>query len=533
VNDVTKGLDYAWLRADVDKATKNLMTNAAKIASVFSEENPEIRPEFVIGALSQMKTGVARRLFSYIAADVPDFQAIFNNGLAEIYEQKLPNVVHKLQKKNTRLPPNVVFSDQLKTMLRNARDKWKKVGGEGPVPIDYILGALITFKDSLDVLDMTLMEFSFDRCDLLQWLYTASDLLEGYNIELAISITGELTTTVIPLTRKATRYVSECKVESDTLNLTVVEMGLKQAVIGQDAAIRSVMRVLMAKAAGLKDPVKPVGVLLFAGYTGTGKTEIARQLSAVTNMPMLRLDMSEYSEKHTVAKLYGSPPGYVGYGDGGRLTNFVKQNPCSVIVFDEVDKAHPDVMDVLLQLAEEGTLADGGGATVLFDKTIIIITTNIGATEAARTPIGFGSSASTQTSTFKRAIEKRFKPELLGRLSETVIFERLSAEAITRIAELEMGKLAERVKDNNGAEVNITKGALEQIVIDSDTLRYGAREVKNTVLRTVGTPLAEFIVKNSIRSGTINISYIEDKYVFKRISFSESNKKTLREKSPL
>jgi ATP-dependent Clp protease ATP-binding subunit ClpA len=294
-----------------------------------------------------------------------------------------------------------------------------------------------------------------------------------------------------------------------------IEKHLRRTVIGQSLAIETLVQSIKLHEAKLKDPMKPIGVFLFAGHTGVGKTELARQLSVAAKIPMKRFDMSEYKEHHEYAKLIGSPPGYIGYGEGGQLTNFVKQNPACVVVFDEVDKANSDIMDLLLQITEEGTLTDGQGRVVSFAQAIVILTSNVGSREAARHPVGFSTGGGyllqSAARTFESAIKNYFRPELLGRLT-TVVFNPLAPESIAKITALELKKLAARFP----GRLRIAPSARRQLIRDSDTARYGARDIKRVIDRDLARPLADFILQHQASGETvITVTYREkDKYTF-------------------
>jgi ATP-dependent Clp protease ATP-binding subunit ClpB len=289
------------------------------------------------------------------------------------------------------------------------------------------------------------------------------------------------------------------------LSLGRVEKHLLRNVVGQPEAVAKVMEALELAESGLGDPRQPDGVFVFAGSTGVGKTELARQLAEVTKYPLKRFDMSEYKEDHEYAKLIGSPPGYVGYDEGGQLTNFVRSHPNAIILFDEVEKAHPNIMDLLLQIAEEGELSDGEGRTVDFSQTLIILTTNLGSAEASCHVAGFtGTTSSDRKATFKTAIEKYFKQEFLGRVTAVVIFNPLTSDDVAKIVRLEARKLAERFPGT----IRFTRAALARITAAVDPSRYGAREVKTVMKRDVMPALARFIRKEKCgETAVVTVSY--------------------------
>jgi ATP-dependent Clp protease ATP-binding subunit ClpC len=214
--------------------------------------------------------------------------------------------------------------------------------------------------------------------------------------------------------------------------------------------------------------------------------------------------MSEYQESHSVMRLFGAPPSYVGYDEGGQLTKFVSNNPNGVVVFDEAEKAHPDVLNALLQIAEEGTLTDGKGKVVSFAETMVFITTNIGAQEASQRAMGFNAGEVSRTHAFKTALEKFFRPELRGRLTDTIIFEPLTANEILRIADLELAKISQRLLDNRSIKLDFATAINTWIAKQSNTLQYGARNLKVVIANLIAAPLSDFIVAGKL-SGKVLI----------------------------
>jgi hypothetical protein len=490
-----------------DEATKRLICHAARIARIFDPQNPSVRPEFVVAALPKIKTGICRELFSYILEGDSDFNALLLVNLAESYQVKLSEVIYQIQQPGPRLNFHEVSIDgQLREILVSARTDWKAVctnAAGSPMPVDFFLAALLLYKGSLDIFDLALLDTAYARGDLFAILQFASDVIGRQYKSVLVGDDDPGETVQRPEAAKPVK-------------IDAVENHLRKTIIGQSEAIDAVMRAIKADAAGLKEAGKPIGVLLFAGMTGVGKTEVARQLGVATGLPLERLDMSEFAERHTVARLYGSPPGYVGYEEGGQLTNFVMMNPASIVVFDEVDKADLDVLNVVLQIAEEGNLTDGLGRTVSFDRTIVILTTNVGASEASRAKIGFSDDGSRNAAaTFEGAIRRFFRSEFLGRLSDCVIFRPLCLADVRKIAALEIGKLARRVKANRGIRLKVKARARDQIVGESDVALYGARDLKNTLAKKINAPLADYILSNGLGAGdSVTVSYGVNGYGF-------------------
>ena len=285
---------------------------------------------------------------------------------------------------------------------------------------------------------------------------------------------------------------------------------LKMDVIGQDEAVTKVSKLLRRNAAGLKDPNRPSGVFLFLGSTGVGKTHLVKTLAKNifgSETAMIRLDMSEYGEKHNVARLIGSPPGYVGYGEGGQLTEKVRRKPYSIILLDELEKAHPDVLNVLLQVFEDGHLTDGQGKKVDFKNTIIIMTSNIGArvaAETSRTPVGFGSGESksaiqeeTAKETIKNELKKALAPEFLNRIDDIIIFSKLSKDSIYKIIDVELAKVRKKL-DNMGYTLEITDNLKDLLIEKGYDSSLGARPLKRAIVKYIEDPISEEILRKTI-----------------------------------
>lgn len=304
----------------------------------------------------------------------------------------------------------------------------------------------------------------------------------------------------------------ELKSDDEDVARKYLELGdkLKMDVIGQDEAVSKVSKLLRRNAAGLKDPNRPSGVFLFLGSTGVGKTHLVKTLAKNifgSESAMIRLDMSEYGEKHNVARLIGSPPGYVGYGEGGQLTEKVRRKPYSIILLDELEKAHPDVLNVLLQVFEDGHLTDGQGKKVDFKNTIIIMTSNIGArvaAETSRTPVGFGSGESksaiqeeTAKETIKNELKKALAPEFLNRIDDIIIFSKLSKDSIYKIIDVELGKVRKKL-DSMGYALEITDNLKDLLIEKGYDASLGARPLKRAIVKYIEDPISEEILRKTI-----------------------------------
>src|SRR5207249_4403841 len=282
-------------------------------------------------------------------------------------------------------------------------------------------------------------------------------------------------------------------IETETKKLVQMEDRLRQRVVGQDEAIVAVSDAVRRARAGIQDPKRPMGSFIFLGPTGVGKTELARALAEFLfddEQAMVRLDMSEYMEKHAVARLIGAPPGYVGYDEGGQLTEAVRRRPYTVILLDEIEKAHPDVLNVLLQLLDDGRLTDGKGRTVDFKNTVVIMTSNLGSQYLADSAIG---SRREITEGVRRevmeALRAHFRPEFLNRVDEIIFFHALNEDHLKQIVEIQIAGLLKRLEERK-IHVQLTDAAKEVLVREGYDPAYGARPLKRTIQRRVLDPLA-------------------------------------------
>ena len=286
---------------------------------------------------------------------------------------------------------------------------------------------------------------------------------------------------------------------------------LSQRVVGQQEAVEKISRTIRRSRAGLKDENRPIGVFLFVGPTGVGKTLLAKEVSKWLfdeQRGLIRIDMSEYSEKHNVARLIGSPPGYVGYGEGGQLTEAVRRPPYAVILFDEIEKAHPEVFNSMLQIFDEGHLTDGSGRKVDFRNTIIIMTSNVGSRNVVKKSVQVGYSTVSKSATasampqceYRKALEQTFAPEFLNRIDDIVLFRTLELSDVERIIELELQGLFERTR-RLGYKVKITDGAKRRLAAMGYESRYGVRSLKRTLMDNVEEPLSTLIIDGKLHEG--------------------------------
>jgi len=308
--------------------------------------------------------------------------------------------------------------------------------------------------------------------------------------------------------------LDELSVE-DKLKLQKLEERIGERVVGQKEALKVVSSAIRRSRAGLKDPKKPIGTFLFLGSTGVGKTEVAKALAEILygNEDLLvRLDMTEYMEKHTVSRLFGAPPGYVGYDNGGQLTDIVRRKPFSIILLDEVEKAHSDIFNALLQIMDDGRLTDGKGRTVDFKNTIIIMTSNLGSTLIKKEDIGFTSLNKVEKDQSKilqdnhtkydKVLKDYFKPEFLNRIDEVVIFNNLAKEDLKTIVQIQLKRVSERLKEQ-GIEIEFDVKAINFLIENGYSAEYGARPLKRLIQKEVENSLSEMIIDGELESGQV------------------------------
>jgi ATP-dependent Clp protease ATP-binding subunit ClpB len=291
-------------------------------------------------------------------------------------------------------------------------------------------------------------------------------------------------------------------VQSEMEKLLQLEDELHGRVVGQAQAVTAVADAIQRSRAGLSDPNRPIASFLFLGPTGVGKTELSKALASQlfdSEDAMVRIDMSEYMEKHAVSRLIGAPPGYVGYEEGGQLTEAVRRRPYAVILFDEVEKAHPDVFNVMLQILDDGRVTDGQGRTVDFTNTVLILTSNIGS-QSILDLAGDPGRHTEMEARVNEALRGHFRPEFLNRLDETIIFHSLKQEELREIVELQVQRLAKRLEDKKIALVLNTE-ALDWIAAVGYDPVYGARPLKRAIQRELETPIAKSILAGSFSAG--------------------------------
>lgn len=362
----------------------------------------------------------------------------------------------------------------------------------------------------------------------------AIDLLDEASAKAKIDKTGDAvvdsediakvvsTTTNIPVSK-----ITETEKEK-LLNLENI---LHKRVIGQDEAINAVCKAIRRARVGLKDSKRPIGSFIFLGQTGVGKTELAKAIAECLfddEKSLIRIDMSEYMEQHTVSKLIGSPPGFVGYEEGGQLTDKVRKNPYSVVLFDEVEKAHPDILNILLQILDDGRVTDGQGRLVNFHNTIIILTSNIGAKKVMEqkeisSQKGVELDFDTQAQIMKQELIKSYRPELLNRIDLTVVFRPLSFEELAKIANLMIQSLNKKLAERN-ISLKLTESALIYLIQKGYNTNYGARPLRRIIEQEIEDVIAGDLLEGKLTDGdTVTILHNGEKLCFEYYNFSKNN----------
>ncbi|MBL6761661.1 MAG: ATP-dependent Clp protease ATP-binding subunit ClpA [PS1 clade bacterium] len=330
----------------------------------------------------------------------------------------------------------------------------------------------------------------------------------------------DIEATIATMARIPPKTVSK----DDTEKLKGLDVTLKRVVFGQDEAIAALAASIKLSRAGLREPEKPIGSYLFSGPTGVGKTEVARQLASAMGVELLRFDMSEYMERHTVSRLIGAPPGYVGYDQGGLLTDGVDQNPHCVLLLDEIEKAHPDLFNVLLQVMDHGSLTDANGRKVDFRNVILIMTTNAGASDMAKEPMGFGRTRREGEDT--EAINRMFTPEFRNRLDAVVPFANLPSEVVVRVVEKFILELELQLSDRN-VIIEVSKKAMDWLVEEGYDPQMGARPMARIIQENIKKPLADELLFGKLKGGgLVTVDLNKDKKLTFKYKDDKPGKKT-------
>jgi len=316
--------------------------------------------------------------------------------------------------------------------------------------------------------------------------------------------------------------------ETEKAKLLVLEERLHQRVVGQDEAVKAVAAAVRRSRAGLQDPNRPIGSFLFLGPTGVGKTELCKALAEVlfdSEQAVVRIDMSEFGEKHNVSRLIGAPPGYVGYEEGGRLTEAVRRRPYSVVLLDEIEKAHRDVFNILLQVLDDGRLTDGQGHTVDFTNTIIVMTSNLGS-QVIQQITSEGGTPEEIEAAVKEILREKFLPEFLNRIDEVIVFHPLNREQIAKIVDLQLARLAKLLAEKD-LRLEVTDAAKKAIAAEGYDPTFGARPLKRVIQQRIQNPLATELLKGTIpEHGGVRVDYVDGEFVFEPLPPASSAGRT-------
>jgi ATP-dependent Clp protease ATP-binding subunit ClpA len=296
--------------------------------------------------------------------------------------------------------------------------------------------------------------------------------------------------------------------EGEIQKLINMSERLKDRVVGQDEAVRLVSNAILRNRAGLSDPNRPIGSFIFLGPTGVGKTELVRALAQYLfddDKAMIRVDMSEYGERHSVARMIGSPPGYVGFEEGGQLTEQVRRRPYSVLLFDEIEKAHPEVFNALLQVLDDGRMTDGQGRTVSFKNTVIVMTSNIGTSIVEKNTIGFSALGKDREGDDRRkrlldTLRHSFRPEFLNRIDDVIVFNTLSRDNLSQIVDIQLEAVSKMLKDRK-LKMVVTPAAKDAIINEGYDPQFGARPMRRAIQRLVQDPLAQKLLRAEFVEG--------------------------------
>jgi ATP-dependent Clp protease ATP-binding subunit ClpB len=341
-------------------------------------------------------------------------------------------------------------------------------------------------------------ELAYGRIPEIEKKLKSIEAAEGKGAMVEEAVTADHVAQVVS---RWTGIPVEKMLEGEKEKLLRMEEQLSKRVIGQAEAVKAVSTAVRRARAGLQDPHRPIGSFMFLGPTGVGKTELTKALAEYLfddETAMIRIDMSEYMEKHSVARLIGAPPGYVGYEEGGALTEAVRRRPYQVVLFDEIEKAHPDVFNVLLQVLDDGRLTDGQGHTVDFRNTLIVMTSNLGSEYLANQPEGQDTDAVRDQ--VMAVVRANFRPEFLNRIDEIILFHRLKRSEMTKIVDIQMARLARLLEDRK-ISIVLEPSAREWLAEKGYDPAYGARPLKRVIQKSIQDPLAELILSGQIKDG--------------------------------
>ena len=505
LGSIVAGTKY---RGDFEKRLKSIINEVAQNPDVilFIDEFHTIvgagGASGSLDAANMLKPALARGDIQCIGATTMDeFRKIVEKDGA------LDRRFQKIVVEHTDIPHTISILDRLKTNY----EKHHNV-----IYTDEAIEACVRMSDRY-ITDRCLPDKAIDAMD------EAGSMVRLKNPKKTGYVSAEDVATVIS---KMTGIPSGRIAEGEGSKLMKMKSKLQSRIIGQDEAIDKVVRAIQRNRAGIKDPGKPIGTFLFFGSTGVGKTQLAKSLAEYlfdSEENMIRLDMSEYMEKFNVSRLIGAPPGYVGFEEGGQLSERVRRKPYCVVLLDEIEKAHPDVFNVLLQVMDEGRLTDSNGRTVSFRNTIVIMTSNVGSRELEEYGSGVGFSTagrdirSNRKAVLEKAVRKAFPPEFINRVDEQIFFNSLTKEDIGKIIDIELKGLKKRVKEA-GYELNVTTAAKHLVAECGYDPNYGARPLKRAIQKYIEDPVSEHIITGRMLSGKntadlkrIRVSLSEDK----------------------
>ncbi|ATZ18102.1 ATP-dependent Clp protease ATP-binding subunit [Mesoplasma melaleucae] len=480
----------------------NAIVSAANLSNRYITDRflPDKAIDLIDEASSTIKTELA---------SVPTELDQVNRKVIQLEIEKSALSKEKDDKSKERLTEALKELEKTKQEQEKLESEWN----EQKAQLEKINGFKTTIESLRTELEVAQNEGNYKRAGEIQ--YSLLPTLEKQLIEAEKDTRETLVSEevnekdVAEIVAKWTGIPVDRLVESEKVKLLELETTLEQRVKGQNEAIKVVSQAILRSRSGIKDPNKPIGSFLFLGPTGVGKTEVAISLADIlfnSSKKMVRIDMSEYMEKHSVSKLIGSPPGYVGYEEGGRLTEAVRRNPYSIVLFDEIEKAHPDVFNILLQVLDEGRITDSLGKVVDFKNTIIILTSNLGSEYILKN----GSTLEADKVAINAELLKHFRPEFLNRIDNVVIFNQLSKENIAEIVDKELNTLSARLENYKNFFLTFDLKAKNKIIDEGYDSQFGARPIKRYIEKNIETLLAQKIIAGNVEENIRYIITVED-----------------------